>query len=171
MPFGHRLAATRLDFWRAGAALDLAVVVGAHMLSDMPYRHLLVVCDGSAEADEAVRAASDLAARDRATLTVAAVVELEHPGRCVVGVSTWNAVLREAAEADLARAAGLVDSAARFAVLYGEPGRALARGARELGCDAIMLPAAPRRRLRRIVTRDRASALRRRTNCTVLQPR
>ena len=62
--------------------------------SGMPYRHVLVVCDGSSEGDEAVRAASELALRDHATLTVAAVAELEHPGRCrAVGADAWNDVL------------------------------------------------------------------------------
>lgn len=74
----------------------------------MPYRHLLVICDGSSEADDAVRAASELARRDRAKLTVAE--------------------------------------------------------------DAIMPPAPSRRRLGRLLPRDRASALRRRANCPVLQP-
>jgi nucleotide-binding universal stress UspA family protein len=72
----------------------------------MAYRHVLVICDGSSEADDAVRAASELARRDRAKLTVAAVVELARPGRdCTVGASTWNEVLRDSARADLDRAA------------------------------------------------------------------
>jgi nucleotide-binding universal stress UspA family protein len=138
----------------------------------MPYRHLLVVCDGSAEADEAVTAASDLALADRAKLTVAAVVEFEQSGRgCVAYTSTWNEVLREAAEADLARAAKLVNSPAHYTVLSGPPAKALAEGARELGCDAIMLPSPPRRRIRRLISRDRAALVRRSTNCEVLQPR
>lgn len=138
----------------------------------MPYRHLLVVADGSSEADEAVTAASNLALADHARLTVAAVVELEQPGRgCAAYASTWNAVLREAAEADLARAAKLVNSPAHFTVLCGSPAKALAEGARELGCDAIMLPSPPRRRIRRLISRDRAASVRRSTNCEVLQPR
>jgi nucleotide-binding universal stress UspA family protein len=138
----------------------------------MPYRHLLVICDGSSEADDAVRAASELARRDRAKLTVAAVVELERPGRsCVPGTSTWNEVLRDAARADLDRAARILDSPAAFTVLYGEAARAAAEGARVLGCDAIMLSAPSRRRLGRLLARDRASALRRRATCPVLQPR
>jgi len=94
----------------------------------MSYRHLLVICDGRSEADDAARA-------------------------------------------DLDRAARVLGSPAAFAVLYGEPSRAAAEGARELGCDAIMLPAPSRRRLGRLPARDRASALRRRANCPVLQPR
>jgi nucleotide-binding universal stress UspA family protein len=138
----------------------------------MPYRHLLVVCDGSSEADEAVRAASELAMRDHARLTIAAVVELGTPGRgCGAETITWNNVLRDAAAADLERAAKVVDSPAHFTVLTGPLGRAIADGARELGCDAIMLPPRPRRRLSRILSRDKAPSLRRRTTCTVLQPR
>jgi nucleotide-binding universal stress UspA family protein len=136
----------------------------------MPYRHVLVMCDGSSEADEAVRAASEIALADHARLTVAAVVEFEQPGRgCGAWSRTWNDVLRDAAQADLARAAKVVESPAHFTVLSGAPETALADGARELGCDAIMLPS--RTRLARILSRDRASVLRRRTSCAVLQPR
>ena len=86
----------------------------------MSFGHVLVLYDGSAEAGEALTAASALASRDHALLTVAAVVELE--GRsigCSIGASTWNEVLRDAAHADLQRAAGLVDMPARFEVLCG----------------------------------------------------
>lgn len=138
----------------------------------MAYQHVLVVCDGSSAADEAVQAASELARRDGARLTVAAVVELERPGRgCQFGASTWNDVLRDAATADLDRARTVVDSPAHFTLLCGSPRRALADGVRELGCDAIMLPPGPRGRLSRLLSRDRAEAVRRWTNCTVLQPR
>ena len=138
----------------------------------MAYRHVLVVCDGSPGTDEAVRAASELAVRDRAQLTIAAVVELEKPGRgCAVYASTWNDVLRDAATADLERARRFVDSPAHFTTLYGSPARALVDGARELGCDAIMLPSPPRHRLGRILTRGWGSAVRRAAACAVLQPR
>jgi len=138
----------------------------------MAYQHVLVVCDGSSAGDEAVRAASELARRDRARLTVAAIVELERPGHgCQFGGSTWNDVLRDAASADLDRARTVVDSPAHFTVLCGPPRRALVDGVRELGCDAIMLPQRPRGRLTRLLSRDRAEALRRSTDCTVLQPR
>jgi nucleotide-binding universal stress UspA family protein len=105
-------------------------------------------------------------------LTVAAVVELE--GRsigCSIGASTWNEVLKDAAHADLRRAAGLVDMPARFEILCGRHGKAaLVDGAEALGCDAIMLPPRPRRRLSRAMTRDHAQAIRRRAHCAVLQP-
>jgi nucleotide-binding universal stress UspA family protein len=134
----------------------------------MPYRHVLVVCDGSSEGDEAVRAASELAVRDHALLTVAAVAQLEQPGRsCQCGTSIWNDVLLDSAAADLERARALVDSPARFTVLTGSIGPALADAESELGCDVIVLAAPPRRRLIRIFTRDQARAVRRRTRCPV----
>jgi nucleotide-binding universal stress UspA family protein len=134
----------------------------------MAYRHVLVVCDGSQEGYEAVRAASELARRDHASLTVAAVAELEHPGRCSpFGASAWNEVLIEAADADLEKARRVVDSPASFTVLRGPLERAVTDAGRDLGCDLIVL----RRRghgLGRILTRDRAKALRRRAGCPVI---
>jgi nucleotide-binding universal stress UspA family protein len=136
------------------------------------YRSLLVYCDGTPEADEAVVAASGLARRDHALLTIAAVVELERPSiRCGMHTSTWNDVLRDAASDDLERAARLVDSPAHFTVLCGEPNQAIADCAAERGCDAIMLPPAPRRRLSRMLARDRVAAIRRLASCAVVQPR
>ena len=135
----------------------------------MAYQHLLVVCDGSASGDEAVREASRLAARDHARLTVVAVAEIERsPRGCVCGTSTWNDVLRDAAAADLERARRVVESPAHFAVLCGQRSRAVAEAARDLGCDAIMV-ARPHRRLR-ILRRDPVAAMSRRVGCIVLQP-
>jgi nucleotide-binding universal stress UspA family protein len=138
----------------------------------MAYRNLLVLCDASAESDEAVVAASELARRDRAQLTIAAVAELEAPSRrCGFGTHEWNEVLRDAASADLDRAAKLVDSPAHFTVLCGKPGPAIVECADRLGCDAIMLPSPPRRLLSRMVHRDQAPAVRRLATCAVLRPR
>jgi nucleotide-binding universal stress UspA family protein len=136
----------------------------------MAYRHVLVLCDGSAEADDAVRAASRLATEDNARLTVVAVAEIEHPGRgCAFGASAWNEVLRDEAAKDLERARRMVDLPAHFAVLSGERSRVVADAARELGCDAIVV-ARRRRSLSGILQRDPATAVRRRAACTVLQP-
>lgn len=142
------------------------------MVHNVAYQHVLVVYDGSPEAADALTAASALAARDRALLTVAAVVELEGPSiGCSIGASTWNEVLRDAAQADLDRAARLVDVPSRFEILAGRPSTAaLLDGARALGCDAIMLPPRPRRALRRAITRDPAPRIRRRAHCVVLRP-
>ena len=134
----------------------------------MPFRHVLVVCDGSSEGYDAVRAASTIASRERATLTVAAVAELEQPGRgCQVGTGAWNQVLMEAADADLERARTIVESPAFFTVLKGPMARALLDAERNLGCDLIVMPRR-RRGLSRLVTRDRTKALRRRADCQVL---
>jgi nucleotide-binding universal stress UspA family protein len=93
------------------------------------YRSLLVFCDGSPEADEAIIAASEIARRDHSRLTLAAVAQLEGPTLgCGIHTSTWNDVLRDAACADLDRAAALVVAPADFTVLHGEP----ARGARDV---------------------------------------
>ena len=134
----------------------------------MPYRHVLVVCDGSSEGYNAVRAASELAVRDHATLTVAAVAELDHPGRCSsFGVGGLNDTLVEAADEDLERARGLVDGPASFTVLTGPMERALADAERQLGCDLIVLPR-PAGGLGRIFRRDHSKAVGRRTGCQVM---
>jgi nucleotide-binding universal stress UspA family protein len=135
----------------------------------MPYRHVLVVCDGSSEGYEAVRAASELAVRDDAQLTVAAVVELEGTSRCFgSGRTTWNDVLLDAAASDLERARPLVRTPADFTVLIGPMATASAEAEREYGCDLIVVGERPRRWLGRALRRDRAKALRRRTNCPVM---
>jgi nucleotide-binding universal stress UspA family protein len=132
------------------------------------YKHLLVLCDGSAAGDAAVRTASRLAAHDHARLTVVAVAEVERAARCCgFGTSTWNDVLRDAAAADLERARAVVESPAHFAVLCGERSQAVAEAASELGCDAIMIARRPGR-LARLLTRDPVTAVRRRAGCVVI---
>lgn len=116
-----------------------------------------------------------MAERDRSRLTIVVVVELERPLRWVTrwprGTSVWNDVLLDRARAELDRAARLVQAPAEFTVLFGPARRALPDGAEEFGCDAIMLPPRPRRRLARLLSRDHAVAIRRRASCEVLQPR
>jgi nucleotide-binding universal stress UspA family protein len=147
----------------------------AATLSGIAYRHLLVAYDGTSEGDEAIVAAELLAQRDRSRLTIVVVVELERPLRWVTrwprGTSVWNDILLDRARADLDRAARLVQAPAELTVLFGPPRRALPDGATEFDCDAIMLPPRPRRRLARLLSRDQAVAIRRRTSCEVLQPR
>jgi nucleotide-binding universal stress UspA family protein len=144
-------------------------------LSAIAYRHLLVAYDGTAEGDEAVVAADLLADRDEARMTVAVVVELERPPRFARrlphGTGVWNDVMLDRAREDLERARALVQSPAEFTVLFGRFDRALADGAEEFGCDAIMLPPRPRRPLARLLSRDRSRAIRRRSRRAVLRPR
>lgn len=131
--------------------------------------------DGTSEGDEAIVAAELLAQRDRSRLTIVVVVELERVSRCVTrwprGTGVWNDVLLDRARADLDRAACLVEAPAEFTVLFGRRDRAVPDGATEFDCDAIMLPPRPRGRLARLLSRDQAVAIRRRTSCEVLQPR
>jgi nucleotide-binding universal stress UspA family protein len=128
------------------------------------YEHVLAVTDGSREADHAVAAASNLAVEHRARLTIAAVVELEPPGRqCGPAPGVWNDVLRDAARADLDRAQRLINVPADLEILYGKPVDAVAEGARVLGCDVIVVP----RRNRRF-GRDRFATLVRRVDCVVI---
>jgi nucleotide-binding universal stress UspA family protein len=132
------------------------------------YAHLLVLCDGSADSDAAVRSASRLAMEDHAQLTVVAVAETERPSRgCIVGTDAWNNALREAASNDLERARRVVESPARFVVLCGQRSRTIADAAQQLGCDAIVL-ARRRRSLGRLLAGDLPSVLRRRARCAVL---
>jgi hypothetical protein len=134
-----------------------------------------VAYDGTSEGDEAVIAADLLAQRDQAHLTIVVLVELEQrvlpATRLPQGRSVWNDVLLDRARADLERASSLIETQAELTVLFGPVSQALADGAQEFNCDAIMLPPLPRGRLKRLVTRDPAPALRRRTSCQILRPR
>jgi nucleotide-binding universal stress UspA family protein len=140
----------------------------------MAYRHLLVAYDGTSEGDEAVLAADAIARQSGTRLTIVVVVSLERPSRFVTRwprqTSVWNDVLLDQARADLDRAARLLQAPAELTFLFGSPSRALADGAREFDCDAIMLPVRPRSRLARMFVRDRAAAIRRRVPCEVLRP-
>jgi nucleotide-binding universal stress UspA family protein len=140
------------------------------MLASVMYEHVLAVTDGSRQAERAVEAASALARDHRARLTVAAVVDPEHPGRhCAFGSSEWNEVLTDAARKDLVRARGLTDLPANLEIFYGKPLAAVAHGARVLGCDVIVV-AAPPHGLGKMLHRDKTTALRRLVECEVIQP-
>ncbi len=135
----------------------------------MSYEHVLAVTDGSRAADRAVEVGSDLASDHRARLTVAAVVELERAGHhCGPGPSVWNDVLRDAARSDLEHARRLVRVTADYEILYGKQLDAIVDGARALGCDVIVIPAHAHG-LRRVLHKDLATALARRTGCAVIQ--
>ena len=144
-------------------------------LIDVAYRHILVAYDGTTEGDAALLAASRLAARDGARLTIVTVVALERPIRRVTRVpmltSVWNDVLLDRARADLERADRLLDVPTERTVLFGSQTKALAAGAEEFGCDAIMLAAPRSQRLAKLLRLDRARRLQRRAAVPVLHPR
>jgi nucleotide-binding universal stress UspA family protein len=85
--------------------------------------------------------------------------------------SVWNDVLLDRARADLERADRLLDIPAVRTVLFGSQTKALAAGAEEFGCDAIMLPALRYPRLAELLHRDRSRRLQRRAGVPVLRPR
>ncbi len=144
----------------------------------MPYRHVLVAYDGTARADAALKAGERIARDAGAQLTVAAVVELASGCRscgasrgCGITTGDWNRIMREYAWEELLHARTQLGVPARLEILCGAPRRALTDGARELGCDAIVLPAR-RGAVARLLARGRAPrAVTRRAHCAVLQLR
>ena len=118
-------------------------------------------------------AASKLATRDGARLTIVTVVALERPVRRVTRLplltSVWNDVLLDRARADLERADHLLDMPAERTVLFGSQTKALAAGAEEFGCDAIMLPSPRFPRLAQLLHLDHSRRLQRRTAVPVLR--
>ena len=141
----------------------------------MAYQHILVAYDGTSEGDAALFAASRLATCDHARLTIATVVSLERPIRRITRLpmltSVWNDVLLDRARADLERAGRLLDVPAERTVLFGSHTKALAAGAEEFGCDAIMLPTPRSERLAKALHLDRSRRLQRRAAVPVLRPR
>jgi nucleotide-binding universal stress UspA family protein len=139
------------------------------------YQHILVAYDGTSEGDAALLAAGKLATRDGARLTIVTVVALERPTRRVTRLpmltGVWNDVLLDRARADLDRADRLLDIPAERTVLFGSQTKALAAGAAEFGCDAIMLPAPRSQRLAKLLRLDRGRRLQRRATASVLRPR
>ena len=142
---------------------------------EVAYQHILVAYDGTSEGDAALLAASKLATRDGARLTIVTVVALERPIRRITRfpmlTGVWNDVLLDRARADLDRADLLLDIPVERTVLFGSQTKALAAGAEEFGCDAIMLPAPRFRRLGQLLHLDRSRRLERRAAVPVLHPR
>jgi nucleotide-binding universal stress UspA family protein len=139
------------------------------------YQHILVEYDGTSDGDAAVLAAGNLASRDGARLTIVTVVVLEQTMRRVTRLpmltSVWNDVLLDRARADLERADQLLDAPAQCTVLFGPRTKALAAGAAEFGCDAIMLVAPKSRWGLQLLHRRRSSRLSRLPGVAVLRPR
>jgi nucleotide-binding universal stress UspA family protein len=148
---------------------------GVRSLGGMAFEHILVAYDGTSQGDAALLTAGKLAARDGARLTIVTVVALERPVRAVrrlpMLTSVWNDVLLDRARADLDRAERLLDMPAERTVLFGSETKALAAGAEEFGCDAIMLPALRSPRLAKLLHLDRSRSLQRRAGVAVLRPR
>jgi nucleotide-binding universal stress UspA family protein len=139
------------------------------------YQHILVEYDGTSDGDAAVLAAGNLALRDGARLTIVTVVVLEQTMRRLTRLpmltSVWNDVLLDRARADLDRADRLLDAPAQCTVLFGPRTRALAAGAAEFGCDAIMLAAPNSRRHVRLLYGRRSRRLSHLAGVPVLRPR
>ena len=166
------LGATSRDLRPPGRA---SAQVGVRSLAEVAYEHILVAYDGTSAGDAALLTASELAARDGARLTIVTVVALERTVRAVrrlpMLTSVWNDVLLDRARADLERAECLLDMPAERTVLFGSQTKALAAGAVEFGCDAIMLPATRSPRFAKLLHLDRSRSLQRRAGVAVLRPR
>jgi nucleotide-binding universal stress UspA family protein len=151
------------------------VQIGARSLAEVAYQHILVAYDGTVEGDAAVLTASKLATRDGARLTIVSIVALERTMRRVTRLpmltSVWNDVLLDRARADLERADRLLDMPTERTILFGSQTEALAAGAEEFGCDAIMLPALRYPPLAKLPHLDRSRRLQRRAGVPVLRPR
>ena len=141
----------------------------------MAYQHILVEYDGTSDGDAALLAAGSLALRDGARLTVVTVVALERTMRRVTRVpmltSVWNDVLLDRARADLERADRLLDTPAERTVLFGPRIKALAAGAAEFGCDAVMLAAPQSWWYHELRHSRRSRRLSRLSGVAVLRPR
>lgn len=136
--------------------------------------HILVVCEASAEGDEALVTAAALARRCGARLTLLAVAETDPPSArrcCRSGAGVWDRCERDDARERLQRGALLAGGGP-------EPELAVAEGRRECvpaivaeerGADLIVVPAVVRGRFGRLARRDWTAALRRRARVPVLQ--
>jgi nucleotide-binding universal stress UspA family protein len=148
---------------------------GVPSLPEVTYKHILVEYYGTSEGDAALLAADELAIGEGARLTVVTVVALESTIRRVtrlpMGTGVWNDVLLDRARADLKRAGRLLSTPAERTVLFGSRTKALAAGAGEFGCDAIMVPAAAGPRwLTGVVSRRQSRRLSRAAGVPVLRP-
>lgn len=136
--------------------------------------HILVVCEASAEGDEALVTAAALARRCGAQLTLLAVAEADPPSAhrcCGAGSAAWERCERDDARARLQRGALLASDGPEpeLAVAEGYRNTVPAIVAEERGCDLIVVPAFARGRLARLTRRDWTVALRRRASVPVLQ--
>lgn len=166
---------TRRYLQRQRDATTAGAQIGVRSLAGVAYQHILVEYDGTSDGDAAVLAAGNLAVRDGARRTIVTVVALERAtrriGRLPMSTSVWNDILLDRARADLERADRLLDTPAERTVLFGSQTKALAAGAGEFGCDAIMLPAPRSRWLAGLLYRRRSRRLSHLARVPVLRPR
>src|ERR1700742_3398236 len=142
-----------------------------------PHRGVAVVYEGRAEGRVALRYARALAEHVGAPLTVLTVASKERTdvgcGSCRQGVAFRNEIACEFATEQLTEARNLIASArAGVAVQYvlgrGTFTRAVLTITADHGADVIVLPARRLGRLRRMVSRDRAKMLTKRTSASVI---
>lgn len=138
------------------------------------FQHILVLCEDSPDGDHALFTAAGLAEQAGARLTVAAVADVNMPGRkrcCGSGAMCLNHAEREDAAARLRRSALLLTDAsdAEFVTALGTRARALVSAAAQRDCDLIVVPASPRSRLPGGGSRGGMRALRRLATVPILQ--
>ena len=161
-----RAAARRRTFPGFAGSDESSAVISFH--------HILVVCEDSPDGDRALFAAAGLARQTGSKLTVAAVADVNMPGRklcCGSGAACLNYTEREDASARLRRARLLLTDGpgAEFVVALGSRAGALVAAAARLECDVIVIPASPRSRLPGHRTTDDARRLRRLATVPILQ--
>jgi nucleotide-binding universal stress UspA family protein len=150
-------------------------IAGSDEVSDViSFRHILVVCEDSPDGDGALFAAAGLAQQTDSKLTVAAVADVNMPGRkrcCGTGAMCLNYTEREDASARLRRARLLLTDGpgAEFVVALGSRAGALVATAARHECDLIVVPASPRSRIPGLSASDDARRLRRLSTVPILQ--
>jgi nucleotide-binding universal stress UspA family protein len=138
-------------------------------------RHILVVCEDTADGDHALFAAAGVAHQMGALLTVAAVANVNPRRRlrCCGGTAAMiiERTEREDAATRLRRAGVLLfdQPDVQFVTAYGTRTTALIETAATYDCDLIVVPTGHPRRPRWLPPHDDARALRRRATVPVLQ--
>jgi nucleotide-binding universal stress UspA family protein len=138
------------------------------------FRHILVVCEDSPNGDLALFTAAGLAEQTGAKFTVAAIADIDMPGRkrcCGSGAMSLNFTEREDADDRLRRAALLLTDGpdAEFVTGFGPRAKALIGAAAEHECDLIVVPASPRSRVPGLSAGDDAPRLRKLSKVPILQ--
>ena len=142
-----------------------------------PHRGVAIVYQGRAEGRAALRYARALAEQVGAPLTVLSVASQERTdvgcGSCRQGMAFRNELACEFATEQLTEARNLIGSApAQVPVHYvlgrGAFTRAVLTVAADHGAEVIVLPARHPGRLRRMLSRDRAKMLKKRTSASVI---